>query len=51
MPLQERTRGKKRSPYRFRIRTLWIILIVIGSIMIFGAVAIASTDNYNWLLL
>jgi uncharacterized membrane protein len=50
MPLLEKTEKKRRTRrYRRRIRVLWITAIVLGSIMILGAILLASMDDYSWL--
>jgi hypothetical protein len=51
MPLLEKATKKKRSRiYRYRVRFLWITLIVLGSMTILGTILLASMDNYDWLL-
>lgn len=50
MPLLVKTRKRKRSRfYRYRVRVLWIAVIVLGLMMILGAILLASMKDYDWL--
>ena len=51
MPLLEKAATKKRTRgYRQHNRAVWITAIVLGSIMILGAILLACMDDYSWLI-
>jgi hypothetical protein len=41
---------RRRSHYRHRRQAIWITVIVLGSLLLTGAIVLASSDNYGWLL-
>jgi hypothetical protein len=51
MLLEEKVRKSKKSGQRFqpRVRGAWIALIVFCSMVVLGAILLASMDNYDFL--
>jgi len=50
MPLLVKTRKtKRRRFYRHRVRVLWLAVIVLGLMMLLGAILLASMKDYDWL--
>jgi hypothetical protein len=48
--LQEKAKWKRSSYRRQIVKALWITIAVFGSLIIGGAMLMASTESYNWLL-
>ena len=51
MAVKEEVKKRKRSHIaRERVQAAWVSVIVLCSMLILGAVLLAFTDNYDWLL-
>jgi hypothetical protein len=51
MAVKEEVKKRKRSHIaRERVQAAWVSIIVLCSMLILGAVLLAFTDNYDWLL-
>ena len=51
MAVKEEVKKRKRSHIaRERVQAAWVSVIVLCSMLVLGAVLLAFTDNYDWLL-
>jgi hypothetical protein len=50
MILQEKAKWRRSFYRRQIVRAVWVTIAVFGSLIIGGAMLMASAENYGWLL-